>query len=63
MDQVTLSAAIGALEIDGFEGQVSHQDDRVLESIGLRTEPQPFTQVGFPPPCNVVDDSLVGVGR
>ena len=63
MSQVTLNSAIGALEIDGFEATSPRHDDCALESIGLRIEPQPFTQIGFPPPCNVGNDSLDGVGR
>ena len=63
MGQITLNAAIGALEIEGFEERVSRHDDRVLESIGLRAEPQPFTQIGFPPPCNVVGDSRDAADR
>ena len=61
MGQIMLNAAIGALEIDGFEGQASRHDDRVLESVGLGIEPQPFTQIGFPPPCNVSDDDVMGL--
>ena len=57
MSQVTVNSAIGALEIDGFAEMTPRHDDRVLESIGLGIEPQPFTQVGFPPPCNLVGDA------
>ena len=56
MGQITLNAAIGVFEIDGMEGQTPRLDDHVLESIGLRAEPQPFTQIGFPPPCNTADE-------
>ena len=61
MDRLTVNAAIGALEIDGFEAGTTRHDDRALERVGLSraglgAEPQPFTQIGFPPPCNVADD-------
>jgi hypothetical protein len=58
MSQATVNSAIGALEIEGFEGKSPRPDDHVLEGIGLKSEPQPFTQIGFPPPCNVGDDDV-----
>ena len=58
MDHLTLNTAIGALEIDGFAETTSQHDDSVLERAGrlnggLAAEPQPFAQIGFPPPCNM----------
>lgn len=63
MSQVTVNHVIGTLEIDGFEATSQRYDDCALEQAGLRAEPQPFTQVGFPPPCNVSNDSRDGAGR
>jgi hypothetical protein len=57
MRRIMSNAAIGALEIDGFEAKSPRYDDHVLESAGLRAEPRPFTYVGFPPPCNVADET------
>ena len=51
-----LNDGLGAFEIDSFERPAPRHDDHVLESIGLRAEPQPFTQIGFPPPCNLGDE-------
>ena len=64
MNQLTVNAAIGALEIDDFKDAAPRHDDRALERAGLSragsaAEPQPFTQIGFPPPCNVADDDAV----
>ena len=63
MDQLTVNAAIGALEIDGFKDAAPRHDDRMLESVGRShggsaAEPQPFTQIGFPPPCNVTESAI-----
>ncbi len=63
MSQVTVNHMIGALEIDGFEVTSQRCDDCALEQAGLRAEPQPFTQVGFPPPCNVVGDARDAADR
>lgn len=61
MDQITLNAAIGALEVADVDARTPRHDDGALESMGRShggwgAEPQPFTQIGFPPPCNVGDE-------
>ena len=68
MDQLKLNTTIGALEIGGFAEMTPRHDDSALERAGrlgggLGAEPQPFTQIGFPPPCNVIDDSPDSAGR